>query len=151
MDRPIETFAIGMEDDAIDLKYARQVAEFIGSNHHELIMTKEEVLSSLEEVIAELATFDITTIRASHGYVSPLQKDPGNERYPRASDPVRFPMSCSGTNTPTSPPPLKNSRKKARSVYASCICMTFCEPTGAFPPIPWKPGSPLEISISSPT
>ena len=67
MDRPIETFAIGMEDDAIDLKYARQVAEFIGSNHHELIMTKEEVLSSLEEVIAELATFDITTIRASMG------------------------------------------------------------------------------------
>lgn len=67
MDHPIETFAIGMDTDAIDLKYARQVAEFIGSNHHELIMTKDEVLSSLEEVIAELGTFDITTIRASMG------------------------------------------------------------------------------------
>lgn len=66
-DKPIETFAIGMEEDAIDLKYAREAAEYIGSNHHELIMTKQEVLEALEEVIAELATYDITTIRASMG------------------------------------------------------------------------------------
>ena len=66
-DKPIETFAIGMDTDAIDLKYARQVADYIGSNHHELIMTEQEVLDTLEEVIAELATFDITTIRASMG------------------------------------------------------------------------------------
>lgn len=65
--RPIETFAIGMDTDAIDLKYARQVAEYIGSNHHELIMTRKEVLETLEEVIEHLATFDITTIRASMG------------------------------------------------------------------------------------
>ncbi len=67
MDHPIETFAIGMDTDAIDLKYARQVADYIGSNHHELIMTEKEVLDTLEEVIAELGTFDITTIRASMG------------------------------------------------------------------------------------
>lgn len=67
LDHPIETFAIGMDTDAIDLKYAKQVADFIGSNHHELIMTRQEVLDTLEEVIAELATFDITTIRASMG------------------------------------------------------------------------------------
>ncbi|MDE5758674.1 MAG: asparagine synthetase B, partial [Allobaculum sp.] len=67
LNHPIETFAIGMDTDAIDLKYAKQVADFIGSNHHELIMTREEVLDTLEEVIAELATFDITTIRASMG------------------------------------------------------------------------------------
>ncbi len=66
-DKPIETFAIGMEEDAIDLKYAREAAEYIGSNHHELYMSKKEVLDSLEEVIAELATYDITTIRASMG------------------------------------------------------------------------------------
>ena len=56
-----------MEKDAIDLKYARQVADYIGSEHTEVFMTREEVLSSLEEVIASLATFDITTIRASMG------------------------------------------------------------------------------------
>src|SRR5699024_8682585 len=30
---PIKTFAIGMSRDAIDLKYAKQVADFIGSDH----------------------------------------------------------------------------------------------------------------------
>ena len=63
----IKTFAIGMETDAIDLKYARRVADYIGSEHHEIIITKKDVLSSLEEVIAALGTFDITTIRASMG------------------------------------------------------------------------------------
>lgn len=65
--KPIETFAIGMKTDAIDLKYAKQVAEFIHSNHHEIIITKEDVLSSLDDVIRALGTFDITTIRASMG------------------------------------------------------------------------------------
>lgn len=64
---PIKTFAIGMSSDAIDLKYARQAADFIGSDHTEVYMTPEEVLSSLERVIALLGTFDITTIRASIG------------------------------------------------------------------------------------
>ena len=66
-DKPIETFAIGMEKDAIDLKYARQVAEFIGSHHTEVFMTPEEVLASLKDVIHLLGTYDITTIRASMG------------------------------------------------------------------------------------
>ncbi|MBP5254479.1 MAG: asparagine synthase B [Lachnospiraceae bacterium] len=64
---PIRTFAIGMSEDAIDLKYARQVADFIGSRHTEVYMTPEEVLSSLEKVIDLLGTYDITTIRASMG------------------------------------------------------------------------------------
>jgi asparagine synthase (glutamine-hydrolysing) len=64
---PIETFAIGMSEDAIDLKYARQTADFIGSHHTEVYMTPEEVISSLEEVIHLLGTYDITTIRASMG------------------------------------------------------------------------------------
>ena len=64
---PIKTFAIGMVGDAIDLKYARQVADYIGSDHTEFYMTKEQVISSLEEVIYLLGTFDITTIRASMG------------------------------------------------------------------------------------
>lgn len=64
---PIKTFAIGMKTDAIDLKYAKQVAEYIGSEHTEVIITKDDVLSSLEKVTELLATFDITTIRASIG------------------------------------------------------------------------------------
>ena len=53
--------------DAIDLKYARKVADFIGAHHTEVIMTKQQVLDSLETVIEALATYDITTIRASMG------------------------------------------------------------------------------------
>ena len=64
---PIRTFAIGMSEDAIDLKYAKQVADYIGSDHTEVIMTRQLVLDSLEDVIHLLGTFDITTIRASMG------------------------------------------------------------------------------------
>ena len=64
---PPQTFAIGMDVDAIDLKYARKVAEYIGSDHHEVIITREDVLDALDPVIAALGTWDITTIRASIG------------------------------------------------------------------------------------
>ncbi len=64
---PIKTFAIGMREDAIDLKYARQAADYIGSDHTEVYMTPDEVISSLETVIFLLGTYDITTIRASIG------------------------------------------------------------------------------------
>ena len=66
-DKPIRTFAIGMSEDAIDLKYAKEAADFIGSDHTEFIITKEDVLESLETVIEILGTYDITTIRASMG------------------------------------------------------------------------------------
>lgn len=66
-EKPIETFAIGMSEDAIDLKYARQVADYIGSHHTEVYMTSDEVISSLEGLIELLGTYDITTIRASMG------------------------------------------------------------------------------------
>lgn len=64
---PIRTFAIGMDVDAIDLKYARRVAEYIGSEHTEVIMTRKQVMECLEKVVRLLATWDITTIRASIG------------------------------------------------------------------------------------
>ncbi len=66
-EKPIKTFAIGMSEDAIDLKYAKEVADYIHSDHSEVIITKEDVLSNLEKVIEILGTYDITTIRASMG------------------------------------------------------------------------------------
>ena len=65
--QPIRTFAIGMSEDAIDLKYARQVADYIGSQHTEVYITAQDVLDALEPVIQLLGTYDITTIRASIG------------------------------------------------------------------------------------
>ncbi|NLH02077.1 MAG: asparagine synthase B, partial [Clostridiales bacterium] len=67
LSKPIKTFAIGMEGDAIDLKYAKQVADFIGSDHTEVIISSDDVISSIEEVVYLLGTYDITTIRASIG------------------------------------------------------------------------------------
>lgn len=64
---PIKTFAIGMDIDAIDLKYAREVADYIGSDHTEVIITRDDVVNNLEKVISVLGTYDITTIRASMG------------------------------------------------------------------------------------
>lgn len=66
-DKPIKTFSIGMDIDAIDLKYAKQVADYIGSDHTEVIITREDVLKALPDVVALLGTYDITTIRASIG------------------------------------------------------------------------------------
>ncbi len=66
-DKPLETWAIGMDIDAIDLKYAREVAGYIHSNHHEVIISKQDVLEALEPVIKALGTYDITTVRASIG------------------------------------------------------------------------------------
>ena len=65
--KPIRTFAIGMDKDAIDLKYAQEVADYLGADHTVVYMNRDEVIDSLEEVIAALGTYDITTIRASMG------------------------------------------------------------------------------------
>lgn len=67
MKKKIRTFAIGMSEDAIDLKYAKEVADYIGSDHTEIIIDKDKVISSLAEVVSILGTYDITTIRASMG------------------------------------------------------------------------------------
>ena len=64
---PIRTFAIGMSEDAIDLKYAKQTADYLGSDHTEVIITRDDVINALDEVIFLLGTYDITTIRASMG------------------------------------------------------------------------------------
>ena len=60
----LETFSIGFEGSP-DLFYARKVADFIGSNHHEYIITEQEALQAIPEVIRMIETYDTTTIRAS--------------------------------------------------------------------------------------
>jgi len=60
----LHTFSIG-DKDGSDLPFARQVADHIGSKHHEIRFTVEDGLNALEQVIWHLETADITTIRAS--------------------------------------------------------------------------------------
>ena len=64
--QPIRTFCCGMKG-STDMKYARLVAEHIGSNHTEVYFTEEEGLQAIEDVIYTTETWDTTTIRASVG------------------------------------------------------------------------------------
>ena len=64
--KPIRTFCCGMKE-GTDLKYARMVADHIGSNHTEVFFTQEEGLNAIQDVIKTVESWDTTTIRASVG------------------------------------------------------------------------------------
>ncbi len=66
VERPLETFSIGFAGSE-DLRHARMVAEWIGSQHHEIIMTADEFFAAIPEVVRAIESFDITTVRASVG------------------------------------------------------------------------------------
>lgn len=59
----LKTFSVGLYG-SVDLKYANMVAKFIGSEHHELILSESEMLAGIEPTIYQLETWDTTTIRA---------------------------------------------------------------------------------------
>lgn len=64
--KKLQTFSIGMEGGE-DLQYARMVAEHIGSNHSEIILTEQDFLDAIPHVIYATETYDTTTVRASVG------------------------------------------------------------------------------------
>lgn len=61
---PITTFSIGYPDSP-DLMAARKVAEDIGSNHHEVILTDSDILQNIDNLIYSLGSYETTTARAS--------------------------------------------------------------------------------------
>lgn len=61
---PLHTFSIGLEGSK-DLFYAQKVADHIKSIHHPILVTKEQMLGAIEEVIKAIESYDITTVRAS--------------------------------------------------------------------------------------
>uniref|UniRef100_A0A452ZUD8 Asparagine synthetase domain-containing protein n=1 Tax=Aegilops tauschii subsp. strangulata TaxID=200361 RepID=A0A452ZUD8_AEGTS len=60
----LHTFCIGLKGSP-DLKAAKEVADYLGTVHHELHFTVQEGIDALEEVIYHIETYDVTTIRAS--------------------------------------------------------------------------------------
>jgi asparagine synthase (glutamine-hydrolysing) len=60
----IKTFSVGL-DGSPDLKAARRVAKYLGSDHTEVIFTVEEGVANLQNVIDSLESYDTTTVRAS--------------------------------------------------------------------------------------
>ena len=63
---PLKTYSIGFKGSE-DLKYARIVADYIKSDHTEIVMTPGEFFDAVPEVIKAIESYDITTVRASVG------------------------------------------------------------------------------------
>ncbi len=60
----LHSFSVGLEGSP-DLAAAQLVADHIGTVHHEIKFTIQEGLDAIRDVIYNLETYDITTIRAS--------------------------------------------------------------------------------------
>ena len=60
----LHSFAVGLKG-APDLAKAREVANHIGTVHHEINYTVQEGLDAIRDVIYFIETYDVTTVRAS--------------------------------------------------------------------------------------
>ena len=64
--KQLETYSIGLIGSE-DLKNARIVADYLQTNHTEIIVTEREMFEAIPEVIYAIESYDTTTIRASIG------------------------------------------------------------------------------------
>lgn len=60
----LHTYSVGLKG-APDFKYSQMVADYIGSDHHEVHFTVDEGIDCIRDIIYHLETYDVTTIRAS--------------------------------------------------------------------------------------
>jgi len=60
----LHTFAAGFPD-APDVEHAREVADFIKSDHHEVVVSFKDLLDTLPDVIYHLESFDALLVRSS--------------------------------------------------------------------------------------
>ena len=60
----LHSFSVGLEGSP-DLAAAQKVADYIGTIHHEIKFTIQEGLDAIKDVIYNIETYDITTIRSS--------------------------------------------------------------------------------------
>ncbi|MDI5893351.1 asparagine synthase B [Flavobacterium algoritolerans] len=63
--KKLYSFSIGLDADAPDAAAARKVAEYLGTEHHEIHFTIEEGIKILDKLIWHLETYDVTSVRAS--------------------------------------------------------------------------------------
>jgi asparagine synthase (glutamine-hydrolysing) len=64
--KKLETYSIGLANSE-DLKYARIVADYLGTSHTEIILTEDDFFNSISEVIYNIESYDTTSVRASLG------------------------------------------------------------------------------------
>lgn len=61
----LHSFSIGLDSKAPDVIAARAVAEYLGTEHHEIYFSVEQGIEILDTLIWHLETYDVTSIRAS--------------------------------------------------------------------------------------
>ncbi len=62
----LETFSIGIKGGE-DLKYAKIVADYLGTKHTQIEFSEDEFFNAIPLVIREIESYDTTTVRASVG------------------------------------------------------------------------------------
>ena len=62
----LHTWSIGLKG-SDDLRYAKIVADYLHTIHHEIIVTEDEMLDAIKEVIYTIESYDTTSVRASIG------------------------------------------------------------------------------------
>jgi asparagine synthase (glutamine-hydrolysing) len=61
----LPTFSVGVHPQAPDLRRARDVADHVGSDHHEVVFDHEEGIARLSEIIYHLESYDVSLVRGS--------------------------------------------------------------------------------------
>lgn len=76
MGTKLKTYSIGLEG-GVDLKYSEIVSKHIGSDHTMVTVSEKDFISSIDNVIIDIESYDTTTIRASVGnwYVAKYIKE----------------------------------------------------------------------------
>jgi len=63
---PMRTYTVGLEGGE-DFKWARKAADHFGTEHHEFVLSEQDFLNAIPEVIKQIDSYDVTTVRASTG------------------------------------------------------------------------------------
>ena len=141
----LHSFAIGVAG-APDLIAAREVAEYIGTVHHELHFTIQEGLDALSDVIYHLETFDTTTIRASTPMYLMARKIKAMG--------IKMVLSGEGSDEVFGgylyfhkAPIRKNFTRKPYVKSPGFIFTIVCAPINRWPPGESKRGCPISIMI----
>jgi len=66
IEQKLETYSIGLEGSE-DLRNAKIVADYLGTNHTEIVVTEQEMFETIPELIYTIESYDTTTVRASIG------------------------------------------------------------------------------------
>lgn len=132
----LHSFAVGLEGSP-DLKAAQEVANHLGTVHHEIHFTVQEGLDAIRDVIYHIETYDVTTIRASTPMYLMSRKIKAMGT--KWCSPAKVLMRCLAATCTSIKRRTPKSYMKRRSVsYRRCICMTAPAPTKRCPPGAWK-------------